>query len=215
MAQVFVSHSKQDKDIIHFFLEAFAGTKVKPRLEEFEKEVPTGVNAKKIAEDIQASNALFVWLSENVQNLSHTRDWVNWECGTAINKEIWVFEPFETLGKISIVVPRVNHYVLFERTEEWRKYMRSVIDCYDDSHVLPTLSATTGGGALLGEGPGAAVGFALGLVGLLLVNSAKPRFGADIKCYKCLSNYKIHRYGKSRCPVCNENLLITPTQNSA
>ena len=78
MAQIFISHSKQDTDITHFFMEAFVGTKVKPRFEEFEKEVPTGVNAKKIETDIQASNALFVLLSENVQNLSHTRDWVIW-----------------------------------------------------------------------------------------------------------------------------------------
>ena len=77
MAQIFISHSKQDKDIIHFFLEAFAGTKVKPHLEELEKELPTGVNAKKIQGDIQDSNAIFVLLSENVENLKHTRDWVN------------------------------------------------------------------------------------------------------------------------------------------
>jgi len=212
MAQIFISHSKRDTDIIHFVLDAFAGTKVKPHLEEFEKEVPTGVNAQKIAADIQMSNAVFVLLSENVQKLSHTRDWIVWECGTAVNKEIFVFEPFETLGNISVVVPRVTHYVLFERTEEWRKYLRSVIDCYDDSHVLPTLSAATGGGALLGEGPGAAIGFGLGLVSLLLIDSARPRFGADTKCFKCLSNYKVHRYGESRCPVCNERLAIKPTE---
>lgn len=215
LAQIFISHSRRDTDVIHFLLEAFSGTKVKPHLEEFENEVPSGVNAKKIAADIQVSNALFVLLTENVQNLNHTRDWVNWECGTAVNKDIWVFEPFETLGRISIVIPRVNHYVLFETTEEWRKYLRSVIASYDDSHVLPTLSAATGGGALLGEGPGAALGFAVGLVGLLLANSVKPRFGADVKCFKCLANYKIHRYGNSRCPVCNSMLLIAPPQNPA
>jgi hypothetical protein len=214
MAQVFISHSKQDNEIIHFFLEAFSGTKVKPHLEEFEKEVPSGVNAKKVTTDIQVSNAVFVLLTENVQKLSHTRDWIVWECGTAVNKDIWVFEPFETLGRVSIVVPRVTHYVIFERTEEWRRYLRSIIACYDDSHVLPTLSAATGGGALLGEGPGAALGFAVGLVGVLLINSVRPRLGTDIKCFNCLSNYRVHRYGNSRCPVCNARLVIAPPQNS-
>ena len=123
MAQIFISHSRKDKNIIDFFLEAFAGTNVKPHLEELEKDVPTGITANQIGIDIQASNCLFVLLSENVGNLKHTRDWVNWECGTAINKDIWIFEPSESLGKINIVSPRLNHYVLFEKTDEWRKYI--------------------------------------------------------------------------------------------
>lgn len=215
MAQVFISHSQKDKEIIHFFLEAFAGTKVKPHLEEFEKEVPAGVNANKIATDIQASNALFLLLSQNVENLSHTRDWINWECGTATNKDIWVFEPLETLGKIQVVVPRVSHYVLFEKTDEWRGYIRSLVSSYDDSHVLPTLSATTGGGALIGEAPGAAVGLAVGLVGLLLFNISKPAYGITTKCWNCCANYKIHRYGHLRCPVCNANCIAPPPQISS
>src|SRR5688500_11929605 len=111
MAQIFVSHSQRDKESIHFLLEAFAGTKVKPQLEEFEKTPPSGVTAHKITQDIQVSNAVFVLLSERVETLPHTRDWVAWECGTAMNKEIWVFEPFEALGKIRIVIPRFDHYV--------------------------------------------------------------------------------------------------------
>lgn len=213
MAQIFVSHSQRDKDIIHFFLEAFAGTKVKPHLEEFEKEVPTGVNAKKIAADIHFSNALFVLLSESVEHLPHTRDWINWECGTAANKEIWVFEPAESLGKIRVVIPRFNHYVLFDRTPEWRTYLLSIIDSYDDSHVIPTLSATAGGGAILHErdrGAGAAVGFAVGLVGLILRNLSKPPFGVQVRCWKCSSNYRVHRYGYFRCAVCNADSLAQP-----
>lgn len=215
MAQIFVSHSQRDKDIIHFFLEAFAGTTVKPHLEELEKEPPTGVTAGKIERDIQMSNAVFVLLSENVQNVQHTRDWVSWESGIAKNKDIWLFEPFEALGKIRVVVPRFNHYVLFERTDEWRKYLRSIIDSYDDSHVVATLSASTAGGALLNEkdrGGGAVAGFAVGLVGLLLHSMSKPSFGIDVRCWKCSSNYKIHRYGNFRCAVCNADSVLYQPQ---
>lgn len=211
MAQIFVSHSQKDKDLIHFFLEAFAGTHVKPHLEELQDQAPTGVTAERIKGDIQASNVVFVLLSENVENLRHTRDWVNWECGTATNKEIWIFEPFESLGKIRVVVPRFNHYVLFERTQEWRKYLRSIIESYDDSHVVPTLAAATGGGALFREkdpGEGAAGGFMVGLVGLLLYNLSKPSYGIDVKCWKCFSNYKVHRYGNFRCAICNADSIV-------
>ena len=217
VAHIFVSHSRQDKEIIHFFLEAFAGTKVKPHLEELEKEAPTGVIADKIERDIQTANAVFVLLSENVESLKHTRDWVNWECGTAKNKDIWIFEPVESLGKISVAVPKFNHYALFERTDEWRKYLRSIIENYDDSHVIPTLSATTGGGALLNEedrGGGAAAGFVVGLVGLLLHSLSKPSFGIDVRCWKCFSNYKVHRYGTFRCAVCNANSILSQAQTT-
>lgn len=209
MAQIFVSHSKNDSKTIDFFLRAFAGTKVKPHLEELEKEVPTGVTAEKIEYDIRASNAVFVLLSETVEKLPHTRDWINWECGVANQKEIWVFEPLPSLGKISVIVPRFNHYGLFEMTDEWRTYLLSIIDSYDDSHVLPTLAATAGGGAMLGGG---VIGLGVGLIALILKNASKPVLGAAITCCHCQANYRIHRYGNFRCAVCNEFLLLTPPQ---
>ena len=211
MAQIFISHSKQDKESIHFFLEAFAGTKVKPHLEELENEVPSGVTAHKIERDIQISNAVFVILSENVENLKHTRDWVTWECGAAMNKPVWVFEPSESLGRISVVVPRFNHYALFQVKEEWRKYLRTIIESYDDSHVFPTLSLSTGGGAWLNEKDrwlGAASGLGVGIVGLLLKNLTKPSLGIEIKCGNCNSNYNVHQYGNFRCAICNSQLFL-------
>lgn len=212
MAQIFVSHSQRDKDIIHFFLEAFAGTKVKPHLEELEKKTPSGVTADKIARDIMASNAIFVLLSENVEHLKHTRDWINWECGTANNKNIWVFEPAEALGKVRVVVPRFNHYVLFQRTDEWREYLRAVIESYDDSHVIPVLSASAAGGAAIHKkdpGAGAMAGLVAGLAGLIVKDLTKPSLGVDVRCPRCSSNYKIHRYGHFRCAACNADLVFT------
>lgn len=215
MAQIFVSHSQRDKDIVHFLLEAFAGTKVKPHLEELEKKIPSGVTAEKIIKDIRESNAIFVLLSENVEHLKHTRDWINWECGTANNKDIWVFEPAETLGKVRVVVPRFNHYVLFENTNEWREYLRSAIESYDDSHVIPVLSAATATGAAIHQkdpGAGAMVGFGVGLAGLILKDMTKPSVGIDVRCPMCSSNYKIHRYGVFRCAACNADLIFHQPQ---
>jgi len=83
MAQIFVSHSSRDENIINLFLKAFSGTKVKPVLEEFEGEPPAGVIAEKIKRHIDASHAVFVLLSVHVESIKHTRDWINWECGVA------------------------------------------------------------------------------------------------------------------------------------
>jgi hypothetical protein len=206
MVQIFVSHSQQDKEIVHFFLEAFAGTNVKPHLEELEKDTPSGVTSEKIKKDIAQSNAVFVLLSVNVERITHTRDWITWECGTATNKDILVFEPVETFGRVRVVVPHLKHYVLYEQTIEWRKYLRTIIESYDDSHVIPTLSFSAAGGAVINQknpGGGALAGLALGIASLIVRDIAQPSLGIGIRCQSCSSIYKIHRYGPFRCPVCN------------
>ncbi|MHB8405011.1 MAG: hypothetical protein ACYDCJ_06290 [Gammaproteobacteria bacterium] len=214
MAIIFVSHSKNDKDAIHFLLEAFAGTKVKPVLEEFESGIPTGNAAHKIAQDINRANAIFVLLSETVEILSHTRDWINWECGIGVNKDIWIFEPFESLKKLTVAVPRVTHLFRYQPTAEWRVYIQSVISSYDDSHIVPTLAGAAGVGAVVMEkdrGAGALAGFAVGLAGLIIEGMAKPSYGIPVRCWSCSSNYKVHLPGTSkefRCATCNAFCIL-------
>ncbi len=217
MASIFISHSKQDNDAKHFLLEAFAGTKVKPILEEFEPAVPSGVSATKIANDIKSANAVFVLLSETVQQLAHTRDWINWECGTAVNKDIWIFEPFEAHGRINIVAPRLTHFVRYSLHDSWRNYIRTIIDCYDDSHVFPTLAGTAGTGAAFGKDPvaGALVGLSIGVAGLILHGMAKPTLGIGVNCWNCKSTYKVHLptdIGDFRCATCNSNCRLALQQ---
>lgn len=212
MAQIFVSHSQRNEEIISFFLKAFAGANVKPVLQEFEKEPPAGITADEITRNIEKSNAVFILLSEKVEALKHTRDWIVWESGRARNKDIWVFEPFESLYRIKVVIPQFKHYVRFVKNDDWRKYLRSVIESYDDSHVLTTLSAGAGIGAALNEkdrGEGAAVGLVVSIAGLLLHSMTKPSFGYPVRCLKCLSNYSIHMPDGAtdfRCPNCNAAL---------
>lgn len=212
MAKIFLSHSGCDEDIKNFFLQAFAGTNVKPLFEEFEQEIPTGLNARKIEADIQSSNAVFALLSENTENLKHTRDWIGWECGKATNKEIWLFEPAETMGRISLVVPTVDHYVVYQRTDEYRKIIRGLISNYDDTHVLPVLAASAASGAMINSedrSGGAWIGTLVGLAGLAVHSIAKQRIGFPIKCIRCHSIYKIYQIGIFRCPVCNNMLEVT------
>lgn len=69
-----------------------------------------------IQNDIQLSRAIFVLLGPHVQEIKHTRDWVVWESaiGSPMRKEIWVFEPYEHLGKIDVIIPHVDHYMIFQ-----------------------------------------------------------------------------------------------------
>lgn len=214
MAEIFVSHSGKDKDLRDFFSNAFAGTKVRAIFEEFEKIIRGNVSTAHIASDIENSKAVFVILSQNVQGIPHTRDWVVWETGVAKNKDIWIFEPFTQFGQISVVTPFLRHYVIFDTIDPWLVYIRRIIESYDDSHVLPTLLLTGGLGALLAEHDktgGAALG---ALAGLVLSDKSKERAtGIGVTCYKCSSLYNIHipqGTNQFRCPVCNSFLQLIP-----
>ncbi len=211
MAQIFISHSQKDKNLRDFFSNTFAGTKVKAIFEEFEKIFRGGVTSVHIANDIRNSKAVFVILSQNVQGIPHTRDWVVWETGVATNRDIWLFEPYSQFGKISVVTPYLRHYVIFDTNRYWFAYIRRIIESYDDSHVLPTLLVTGGIGAILDENKigGAALGT---LAGLWISDKSKERpTGINVICSNCFSSYNIHiPQGMTifRCPVCNKYLKI-------
>lgn len=209
MAQIFVSHSGKDKQLVDFFSNAFSLTKVKAILEKFEKILTGKITSQKISTDIERSNAVFVLLSKNVQKIPHTRDWVVWETGVAKNKDIWIFEPYKQIGKISIITPIVKHHVIFNTDEFHLAYIRKIIESYDNSHVLPTILMSSGVGAILGKSEGAAVG---AMTGLMLSNKTKDRpIGVEVNCANCFSTYQIHipdGMTKLRCPVCNKYIEI-------
>ena len=53
MAQIFVSHSKDDKDLVDFFSKAVKGTKVKAVFEEFERSHTGEIMTHKIIQDVK------------------------------------------------------------------------------------------------------------------------------------------------------------------
>ena len=94
MAQIFISHSQKDEEILRLFKDAFVGTNVKAIFESLEKIIKGKIPRDQIGRDIENSRAIFVILSQNVEKIPHTRDWVVCETGFAKNKDIWVFEPY-------------------------------------------------------------------------------------------------------------------------
>jgi hypothetical protein len=209
VAQIFISHSQLDNDLKNFFAKIFSSTKVKAIWEEYEKIInQQEITSEKINEDIRISNAVFITLSQNIENIRHTRDWINWESGVASanNKDIWVFEPFEQLGKITVPIPHLCHYVIFEINASWLNYIYRIITSYDDSNILSTTASKLKEITTLN-----------GLVGDIVDDrlNYRPK-GIQIKCIHCSSIYNIHypfpANGMNRfyfrCPVCNANLLL-------
>lgn len=209
MADIFVSHSSQDVQLVDFFSRLAAGTKVRLVFEEFEKIISGAVSSSSIKAHIEGAKAVFLLLSPNVQGIPHTRDWVLWESGVAANKDIWVFERLSDRGRVSVITPFLRHYVVFEANDSYFRYLRPVLESYDDSHVLGTMLVTTGIGALLGRGSGAAAGAAAGLM-MSDRSNLRPR-GLQIVCGNCSSSYHVHLpegQAQFRCPVCNRFLAL-------
>jgi len=218
MAQIFVSHSAKDKELVSFLSRAFAPTQVKALFEEFEAIFQGPANAQRIAQDIRQSNTVFVLLGRHVEEQKHTRDWVGWESGVAAataletNKDVWVLESIAEMDCLSVVIPHLRHYVCFDQTEEfWQGYLTQIIASYDDSHFLKVMSVTAATGAALGKAEGALLGAGVGMVLAAIASQTRPA-GVPIRCPQCWSFYSVHlARPHMRCPVCNSR-LFSPTQ---
>jgi hypothetical protein len=227
MSQIFISHSKRDRPLVDLFARAFGSTSVKAVFVEYESLMNgQSVKTQHIQNAIQNSAAVFVLLSANVNDLPHTRDWVNWETGVAAHagKDIWLFETASDQGKIDVVIPWFSHYIPIDVTiEHAYSYVRNIIESYDDSQVLPNAAALGFLGAIgmtmlapPQEQQNAAIaGGALGaFFGAASASKKHMRpMGTSTQCSKCKRVYHIHvPYGYSfRCPGCNSQLeLIKP-----
>lgn len=228
MAQIFISHSQKDKEIISLFTKAFSVTSVISKFEELEKLCGQKIDQENIRNDIKRSGAVFILLSENVNNIPHTRDWITWESGVASNKDVWVFELKDDFNKIKVLIPKINHFVVFNITDGWIPYIRKIIESYDK----PPLRSTVLKGTAMGLGVSALVnqsvrkkadrkennlaGAFIGGVGALLVSlTGKERpNGTEIMCKSCGSSYRLHIVindgARFRCPVCNHIYRICP-----
>jgi hypothetical protein len=218
MAQIFVSHSSKDRELVDVLARAFAATKVRAIYEEFEAILQGPATAQRILQHISQSNAVFVVIGKNVEEQKHTRDWVGFESGAAsaaslhATKDVWVLESLQDTDALSVVIPRLQHYVCFDHTDErWQGYLTQVIGSYDDSHVLTAMAAGGLAGAAAVRRPeGALVGIGAGLLLAVLASQTRPT-GLPIRCAQCTSVYNAHlAVQRMRCPVCNVRLVLAP-----
>lgn len=218
MSKIFLSHSKQDEESKNLFFRGFSGSGIGCILKEYETTSPPGslpgqINrnmAEQIENDIMMSFAIFVVLSRTVQALPNTTHWIVWECGQgkAKKKLIWIFEPFETFGEITITIPHFTHYVHFQADDYWQRFIRRVAASYDDKPVI-----ATGGGLaglwMIGGLLGAIIG---GVAGYLLSNKIECPKGFSVTCDGCFLSYEVYLpggKGNFRCANCNKMWSIT------
>ena len=129
MTNIFLSHSKEDFNIINVFRNAFNGTEVYPVFMEYEKFPNPPWTA--IKNTIENSSTLFVLLSNNLKISDYTQNWVSYEVGVAdeANKEIWVFEDIN--NQVIFPLPKVHHYMLYcQNQQDSLEYLRTIIRSY-------------------------------------------------------------------------------------
>lgn len=203
MARIFISHSQRDEAIKDLFLRAFRGSNVDDIYREYENAPPSGVTAQLIANDIEMSSAVFVLLSETLESLPYTRDWILFECGVAAAKQkpVWVFEPYTSFGRITTTIPQFEHYVRFNDSDAWRQYLQSIAASHNDAPMLGRLVVTALGYAAFGL-PGAV----LSLLGSMAVFETPERpAGYPIGCPNCKRTFTVHLPGERepfRCLNC-------------
>jgi hypothetical protein len=218
LAQIFLSHSQRDEGIKNLFLRAYPGTNVHLVLKEYETISPAGTPtnqisrnmANEIENDILMSAAVFVVLSETVQALPGTSHWIVYEAALAKAKQkpVWVFEPYDSHGRVNVEIPYFNHFVRLPMNEGGRRFVQQVIASYNDTPVL-----TTGGGALAGAAVGGWAGLLIGgILGYTLAKKVETPKGVSHTCDQCFVSYEVHvpgGKGEFRCPGCNKLWIIT------
>jgi hypothetical protein len=214
MAQIFISHSARDQELKNFFNQAFATSSVYAKYEEIEQLYKGTITTEMIQQDITFSNAVLVLLSQNVDSLDHTRDWIGYEVGYAKgaqggNKDVWVFEHVNDAGQLTKVIPNFDHYVVYDESDTALMFMKAVVESYDDGRVLRNVAVGTGLGAMVGM-PWIGAGVAAVYSNL---STGRP-VGIETIC-GCSLKYRIHlpeQMTQLRCPKCR-NWYYRPSVN--
>ena len=135
--QIFVSHSRHDKEIVASFDRVFARTGVKSLCTEFEAiQSPKWMETKT---GIEESETVFLLISQNItENSFTTQNWIAFEVGLAcaLGKDIWVFE--QIASKIVFPIPYVTDYMRYESLEkrEVFDYIRTIVEGYSIKHRI-------------------------------------------------------------------------------
>lgn len=216
MVYVFISHSKKDVDLVRTIDLNFRSVGIAPLFMEFtpESEPPY----EKIEENINISDAVFLFLTQNVKSSDHTQNWVSFEIGLAkkSNKPLFVVE--DVNNKVHFPVPYLTDYILYEPTEigDWQtiqKILQKIKQTIENNKLL--IGLTVGGavlGGLLSKGrvsgvlAGGFVGLALGGI-LIALNEAASADSIKTECPRCSITFNFYsRFKSFPCPSCRIEL---------
>lgn len=172
------------------------------------KEARAEIPYEEIRQNVQRSDYVFLFLTDNVVATEYTRNWVIYEVGvaSAFNKRLFVFE--RSGFPLPYPVPYVTDYMVFDE--------REVMDVLDIQKLAGKMSEIPPG--LLGAGAGALGGGLLfGPLGLVVGIILGGAFGAmateplpRVRCPHCRTpfNYWSAQVERFHCPSCRTAMSV-------
>lgn len=178
LVQIFISHTRKDKDFLDRFDNVIARVGIKAFRSEFED--ISKPEWKTIKEEMDKSAALFFLIGEklvenqnnNFNDWNYTQNWIAYEIGLACQKGIDVWVLIDNVN-INFPLPYFNHYFPTDMKNESFKFLRGVLEhylnCYKD--INPNY-----------------------------------RYIANVKCHNCGMEFNLHpdphKGDKIQCPQC-------------
>jgi len=144
VVQLFMSHTKSDKEFCDRFDVAAARVGVKVFRSEFEEIKPPAWKTIKKAMD--ASSAMFLLVGKELvkaqkasekdpilrEEWKHTQNWIAYEIGLACARKIDVWVVCDGV-KINFPVPYLNNYAIFGE----QKWIRDILEIYSKEETFP------------------------------------------------------------------------------
>ncbi len=160
MANIFISHSRKDDSLIASVHQLLVNVGHTPIIEEFipeSEKLP--IPHDEIQRNVSVSDAIFLFLTDNVLATDYTRNWVVFEVGLAkqASKRVFVFERYGV--PIPYPIPYVTDYTIFDP--------QSISDLLTIQTIAKELVGKIPA-ALIGAGAGALLGAAFGPLGFAI-----------------------------------------------
>lgn len=204
MATIFISHSKKDEDLVLTMRKTLQNMGHVPIIEEFvpaEERKP--IPHEEIRSNVEKSEFLFLFLTDNVVATEYTKNWVIHETAlaSADSKKVFVFERIGT--PIKFPIPYLTDYALFD--PDSTKDILALQNIAKDLGKFRRDILTAGGGAALGSmfGP---VGMVIGGILGYMAGPKQPK-PPVVKCNRCRANFNYYStHQKFSCPFCRNSI---------
>lgn len=209
MAKIFISHSKRDRDLIKGMAKVLVNIGHSPIIEEFipePKKEP--IPYEEIRKNLDLSNYVFLFLTDNIVLTEYTRNWVMFEVGLAASttKRLFVFERAGI--PVPYPIPYFTDYMIFDKD--------STNDILDIQALSKKIDKTAKN-VFKGVAIGGALGLPFGPLVLIILALTGGFLGASksqkilkVKCPHCQVsfNYYSPKYSKFKCPACRNDVHL-------
>ena len=211
MAKIFISHSRRDKELIAAIAKVLKNINHQPIIEEFipeEKKEP--VPYEEIRKNVNLSDYIFLFLTDNIVATEYTSNWVMYEASLASdsNKRIFVFERRGV--PIPYPIPHLTDYMIFDKDST-----NDILDIQTLAKKIDKTAKDVFKGVTIGGLAGSPFGPLGVLIGVLAGGTIAASASEKVLKVKCPHphcrvsfNSSSPKYSKFKCPSCRAEIYL-------